>query len=175
MHSLLATLERDFDIVLCDAPPLLPVTDAAVLAKATSGAIVVVAAGRTARRLLHGAIDSLQTVDAKVAGIVLSMMPTRGPDAYHTYGHGYRYAKQPGAPRRGRRIPRRRRDTTPLDASSEAGSGYFPTEGATNQESRRGRRQIIARGQAGERSLGVSEDSDAAAQQRGNSTRSGML
>ncbi|WP_292835399.1 polysaccharide biosynthesis tyrosine autokinase [Microbacterium sp.] len=90
MATLLEVLERDFDVVLCDAPPLLPVTDAAILARATSGALVVVSAGRTNRHQLSGAIDALQTVGAKVAGIVLSMVPTRGPDAYaYTYGYGY--------------------------------------------------------------------------------------
>lgn len=100
MHTLLEVLERDFDVVLCDAPPLLPVTDAAILAKATSGAIIVVAAGRTNRHQLSGAVESLQTVGAKIAGLVLTMAPTRGPDAYYSYGagYGYGYRAQP-APR----------------------------------------------------------------------------
>jgi capsular exopolysaccharide synthesis family protein len=94
MSALLELLERDFDVVLCDAPPLLPVTDAAILAKATSGALVIVSAGRTNRHQLSGAIDSLLTVGAKVAGIVLSMVPTRGPDAYaYAYGYGYGYGQ----------------------------------------------------------------------------------
>lgn len=91
MHTLLEVLERDFDVVLCDAPPLLPVTDAAILAKATSGAIVIVASGRTNRHQLNGAMDALQTVGAKVAGLVMTMVPTRGPDAYYAYGAGYGY------------------------------------------------------------------------------------
>lgn len=91
MHTLLEVLERDFDVVLCDAPPLLPVTDGAILAKATSGAIVVVASGQTNRHQLDGAMDALQTVGAKVAGLVMTMVPTRGPDAYYAYGAGYGY------------------------------------------------------------------------------------
>ncbi|MCR2764228.1 polysaccharide biosynthesis tyrosine autokinase [Microbacterium sp. zg.B48] len=91
MHTLLEVLERDFDVVLCDAPPLLPVTDGAILAKATSGAIVVVSAGHTNRHQLTGAVEALETVGAKIAGVVLSMVPTRGPDAYYTYGAGYGY------------------------------------------------------------------------------------
>ncbi|WJL94758.1 polysaccharide biosynthesis tyrosine autokinase [Microbacterium sp. ET2] len=91
MHTLLEVLERDFDVVLCDAPPLLPVTDAAILAKATSGAIVVVASGQTNRHQLDGAIEALQTVGAKIAGLVMTMVPTRGPDAYYAYGAGYGY------------------------------------------------------------------------------------
>lgn len=88
MQQLLEILERDVDVVLCDAPPLLPVTDAAILAKATSGAILVVSAGRTNRHQLSGAIDALQTVGAHIAGLALTMVPTRGPDSY-AYGYGY--------------------------------------------------------------------------------------
>ncbi|TQK18639.1 capsular exopolysaccharide synthesis family protein [Microbacterium sp. SLBN-154] len=91
MHTLLEVLERDFDVVLCDAPPLLPVTDGAILAKATSGAIVIVASGQTNRHQLDSALDALQTVGAKVAGLVMTMVPTRGPDAYYAYGAGYGY------------------------------------------------------------------------------------
>lgn len=92
MQTLLEVLERDFDVVLCDAPPLLPVTDAAILSKSTSGAIVTVATGRTTRHQLEYAIEALQTVGAKVAGIVMTMVPTRGPDSYYTgYGYGYGY------------------------------------------------------------------------------------
>ncbi|MFJ6653830.1 polysaccharide biosynthesis tyrosine autokinase [Microbacterium sp. NPDC091313] len=90
MGQLLDALSKEFDVVLCDAPPLLPVTDAAILARSTSGAIVVVSAGRTTTNQLGGALDALETVGAKVAGMVLSMVPTRGPDAYG-YGYGYGY------------------------------------------------------------------------------------
>ncbi len=97
MHALLEALERDFDVVLCDAPPLLPVTDAAVLAKATSGAIIAVAGGRTNRHQLGTAVESLETVGAKIAGVIMTMVPTRGPDSYYTYGYGYRYGEGPDA------------------------------------------------------------------------------
>lgn len=88
MRQLLEALERDVDIVLCDAPPLLPVTDAAILANATSGAILVVSAGRTNRHQLSGAVDALNTAGAHIAGVAMTMVPTRGPDSY-AYGYGY--------------------------------------------------------------------------------------
>jgi capsular exopolysaccharide synthesis family protein len=92
MTMLLEMLERDFDVVLCDAPPLLPVTDAAILARATSGAMMVVASGKTTKHQLTGATDALETVGAKLAGFVMSMVPTRGPDSYYSgYGYGYGY------------------------------------------------------------------------------------
>jgi capsular exopolysaccharide synthesis family protein len=95
MGSLLEMLERDFDVVLCDAPPLLPVTDAAILARATSGALMVVAAGRTTKHQLMGGTEALRAVGANLAGFVMSMVPTRGPDSYYSaygYGYGYGYA-----------------------------------------------------------------------------------
>ncbi|MDQ1124473.1 polysaccharide biosynthesis tyrosine autokinase [Microbacterium trichothecenolyticum] len=92
MNSLLSSLEREFDVVLCDAPPLLPVTDAAILSRATSGALMVVSAGRTTRHQLTLATAALNTVGSKLAGFVMTMVPTRGPDAYYAgYGYGYGY------------------------------------------------------------------------------------
>jgi capsular exopolysaccharide synthesis family protein len=87
MQQLIADLEELADLVLIDAPPLLPVTDAAVLSKVTSGAILVVRSGRTRREQVHRALETLQAVDAHVFGVVLNMAPTKGPDAYR-YGYG---------------------------------------------------------------------------------------
>ncbi|WZH38927.1 MAG: polysaccharide biosynthesis tyrosine autokinase [Microbacterium enclense] len=122
MGTLLEMLERDFDVVLCDAPPLLPVTDAAILARATSGAIMIVSAGRTSRHQLSLATDSLNTVGAKLAGFVMSMVPTRGPDSYYSaygygYGYGYRYVETPPATKKTPRSTagRRRRAESPSD------------------------------------------------------------
>ena len=130
MEALLETFTKEADVVILDAPPLLPVTDAAVLAKRTSGAITIVAAGRTTRPQLEGAIDTLETVDARVAGIVLTMLPTRGPDSYgygYEYGYGYGYssdeeqtsaASTPGVRRGG---PRTRRTKTRTDYATVPG------------------------------------------------------
>ena len=91
-RGLLRELESDADLVILDAPPLLPVTDAAILAATASGAVLVVRAGRTKRDQIQSALAALQTVEARVLGGVLNMVPLRGPDAYHvTYGYGYGY------------------------------------------------------------------------------------
>ena len=140
MHKLLEVLERDFDVVLCDAPPLLPVTDGAILSRATSGAIIAVAAGRTTRHQLTGALDALTTVDARVAGVVMTMVPTRGPDAYYNgYGYGgYGYVeeveKRP-KPRRERGQSRRRAtadEATDAAASPSLDDLGFRRPGATD-------------------------------------------
>lgn len=93
MTQLITEFNRAFDVVIFDSPPLLPVTDAAILAKSVGGALIVVAAGRTHKNQLKGAIAALDNVGAPVSGLVLTMLPTKGPDAYgyghYGYGNGY--------------------------------------------------------------------------------------
>jgi non-specific protein-tyrosine kinase len=89
MSDLLAELERRA-LVIIDAPPLLPVTDAAILAAEASGALLVVAAKRTRRDQLRQALENLNSVGAHVFGGIFNMAPTRGPDSYR-YGYGYGY------------------------------------------------------------------------------------
>jgi capsular exopolysaccharide synthesis family protein len=108
MEKLISLFEQEFDYVLFDAPPLLPVTDAAILAKNTGGALLVIAAGRTNKNQLKGAISALKNVDARVSGLILTMLPTRGPDAYgygrYGYGgYGYGYVQEPDKKEPGKR------------------------------------------------------------------------
>ncbi|MCU1424833.1 MAG: chromosome partitioning protein [Microbacteriaceae bacterium] len=96
MVALLDTLNANFDYVLVDAPPLLPVTDAAILSRLTAGAIVVSAAGRTKRTELTAALTSLEHIGSKVVGVIMTMLPTKGPDSYGygSYGAYYGGAEQ---------------------------------------------------------------------------------
>nr|WP_281364387.1 CpsD/CapB family tyrosine-protein kinase [Microcella alkalica] len=100
MQSLVHALEQEFDVVIIDMPPLLPVTDAALVSKMTKGALVVAAAGKTDRGELQGAIAALENVGAKVSGVIITMLPTKGPDAYGygRYGYGgYGYTAEAGS------------------------------------------------------------------------------
>ncbi|MBW3640747.1 MAG: polysaccharide biosynthesis tyrosine autokinase [Actinobacteria bacterium] len=89
MDELMKALEKRFDLVLIDAPPLLPVTDAAILSTLTDGAVLCVRARSTRKDQLNQAAGALRAVDAKILGVVLTMVPTKGPDAYQGYGYGY--------------------------------------------------------------------------------------
>jgi capsular exopolysaccharide synthesis family protein len=82
MSDLIDKLEANFDSVIIDAPPLLPVTDAAVLAQKVGGVVLVVGTGKVRTQDLDKALGSLKLVDADVLGIVLNLLPTKGPDAY---------------------------------------------------------------------------------------------
>jgi len=98
MGRLLTELRSSYEVVLFDTPPLLPVTDAAILSRFVGGVILVVAAGRANRHHVSGAISALANVGSTVSGVVLTMLPTKGPDAYGygRYGHGYEYGTDVG-------------------------------------------------------------------------------
>lgn len=87
MARLLEEAADQYDMVLVDTPPLLPVTDAAILARLTGGALVVVGADKLHRAHLAESIASLETVNARVLGLVLNRMVRRGGDAYTYYDY----------------------------------------------------------------------------------------
>lgn len=94
MKELISRLELVFDSVIIDAPPLLPVTDAAVLSQHVGGVALVVGAQKVRQQDLRKSLDALEMVGAKVLGVVLNKVPAKGPDAY-AYGY-YSNADRPG-------------------------------------------------------------------------------
>lgn len=89
MGVLLERLEATFDVVILDAPPLLPVTDAAVLSQHVGGVVVVVGSQKTSRPELEKSLAALELVGAQVLGIVLNRIPTKGADAYSYNYYSY--------------------------------------------------------------------------------------
>ena len=91
MAELLAEVRRRYDVVIIDAPPLLPVTDAALIAAQVDGAILVVRHGKATRDQVKLSHERLSQVDAKLVGSVVNMVPAKGRGGYG-YGYGYGYA-----------------------------------------------------------------------------------
>lgn len=69
-HRLLDDLRGKYDYVIVDSPPLLPVTDGALLARITDGALVVVRSHRTTSDQLAQAVDNLAKAEATLLGTV---------------------------------------------------------------------------------------------------------
>ncbi|GAA1859990.1 polysaccharide biosynthesis tyrosine autokinase [Myceligenerans crystallogenes] len=79
-------LTQAYDVVLIDSAPLLPVTDGAILAKMTGGAILVVGAGVAHKAHVTEAAGALRTVDADLVGTVLNRSEVSERSTYR-----YRY------------------------------------------------------------------------------------
>ena len=114
MGTLIQALAAQYDHVIIDTPPLLPVTDAAVLATVADGAVLIVRHGRSSRDDLELAVQALAAVNARLLGTVLNFIPQRR----RGYGYGYGTGTSRRRPRplggtspagpRGRRCARRR-------------------------------------------------------------------
>jgi non-specific protein-tyrosine kinase len=85
------------DIVLVDAPGLLPVTDAAVLARICDGTLLVTRYGKTRREQVAQAVKRLDAVDARLLGCVLNFAPRKGGEDYSGHGYGYGVATEDAA------------------------------------------------------------------------------
>jgi succinoglycan biosynthesis transport protein ExoP len=92
-REFLKTKATDYDLVLIDSPPVLPVADATEISSLVDGILLVYTVGKIGRSILKRAKVSLDNVDANVIGIVLNnVKPEAGPD-YFKYHTQYYYGK----------------------------------------------------------------------------------
>jgi non-specific protein-tyrosine kinase len=75
MEEIIATLKTHADIVLFDAPPVMAVTDAAVLGTKVDGVLLVFSAGKTRREHAVRAKEVLERVQVRLIGAVLNNAP----------------------------------------------------------------------------------------------------
>ena len=87
LAALLTEFDTRYDIVILDAPPLLPVTDAAILAAAADGAILVARYGATSHEQAEQAADSLRQVNARLFGTVLNFVPQKRRSRKYDYDY----------------------------------------------------------------------------------------
>lgn len=89
--ELLTALQANSDVVLIDSPPVLPVTDAAVLAARVDATLLVCTAGSTTRKEATRSVELLRQVDAPIVGTVLNGV---GADAEYGYAYKYEYYRR---------------------------------------------------------------------------------
>lgn len=109
MTELIAAFREQFDMVIFDCAPVLPVTDAAILSSKVDGTVLVHRVGTIARAALRRAKTLLENVHGRVLGIVLTGLKAEiSPDfeelEYYRYGYGEKGTGpgQPAATGRGR-------------------------------------------------------------------------
>jgi len=89
MRSLIAELEASAEMVIFDTAPVIAVTDAALLAPAVSGAVLVVSMGYTPREIARQAKQQLEKVNAVILGVVANRIEVnRGGSYYYYYYYG---------------------------------------------------------------------------------------
>lgn len=93
MVDILAELKQHFDYVLVDTPPIMPVTDAAVVSAKVDGTILVIASGAVSPSIAVEAKTRLEQAGAHMLGVVLNKVDVAG-NSHYGYGYYYYYGTE---------------------------------------------------------------------------------
>lgn len=87
-ERLLKFARKNFDYVIIDSPPALPVSDAMIISTNTDGTIIVIHAGKTRINQFLGVRESITGVGGNILGAILNMVPESKTEG----DYGYKYA-----------------------------------------------------------------------------------
>jgi capsular exopolysaccharide synthesis family protein len=93
MKQLIETLSANFDHVVIDSPPVSSFADSLILSALVEGVMIVVKAGVTSREMAQRTKAHLQSVGAKLLGVVINQIKLQPHDYYYysTYYNRYYY------------------------------------------------------------------------------------
>jgi capsular exopolysaccharide synthesis family protein len=91
--DVMADLKARYDWIIVDAPPVMPVTDAAVVAHAATGVVFVIGAEMTPRQTAQTAVEQLRGANAKFVGAVLNRVNVSRHAYYYAPYYRKEYAK----------------------------------------------------------------------------------
>jgi capsular exopolysaccharide synthesis family protein len=90
--QLIDEARENYDLVLIDTPPVLPVTDPCVVAARVDGVILTLRLRRGVQEAATRAVEMLRDIDANVLGIVVNGWQPQHPGDRNVYGYGYGYS-----------------------------------------------------------------------------------
>lgn len=94
MLFLLSTLKKRFDLLIIDSPPILPASDALLLAPRTDGVVLIVKAGHVNRNMVSNVVEQMRASKANIVGVILNQVDMQ-KEGYYKYYHKY-YTKYYG-------------------------------------------------------------------------------
>jgi capsular exopolysaccharide synthesis family protein len=95
LEDLLVELKQKFDLVIFDSPPVLPVTDASLMASKMDMVIMIYEIGRTSRDALLRAKTQLDAVGSNICGVILNQTRSETDvDVLYPYYYKYRYYRE---------------------------------------------------------------------------------
>ena len=91
LKNILAEAQEDYDLVICDAPPLLGFAESLQIASIVDGVVVVALAGQTERPAVASVLTNLKRLKANVIGLVLNEVRSDMSERYYYYGYYGKY------------------------------------------------------------------------------------
>jgi tyrosine-protein kinase Etk/Wzc len=105
MRHTLEEIKRSYDMAIFDSPPIIAVTDAAVLGSIMDGIIIVINSGQTDRHAAVRAVSLLSNVKTRLLGALLNGVDIESMyGSYYYYYHYYYYGREGDSPRRKKRL-----------------------------------------------------------------------
>ena len=91
MIDLVKSLEKEWDMILFDSPPLVAVTDANMISKEIDRIVLIVKVGQTDKKAFHHTITNLKNIDAPLGGIIMNAVTNKSSygSYYYYYYHQY--------------------------------------------------------------------------------------
>ena len=94
IFGILITLRQYFDVIFVDVPPISIVADGLILANQVDYTILVAAAGKTKKKMIVDAKRAIESVNGKIAGVVLNQVPQDKRKDYNTYYSHYSQSQE---------------------------------------------------------------------------------
>lgn len=89
MRDLVLMLEKDYDVILFDCPPVVGLSDALIVTKYVDTTVIVTAYKSTPVDLLKKSVKALEAVNARIAGVIFNRVPTGKNGYYNKYYDNY--------------------------------------------------------------------------------------
>jgi len=99
MSDLLSIVQKAYDYIIIDAPPINVVSDAIIVAKQTAGIVLVARQGQSRHDYLQKTIENCRFADVDILGIVMN--EAKSSASYYGYGYKYSYGYGYANPGRG--------------------------------------------------------------------------
>ena len=93
--ELLEQLSKEYDRVIVDSPPVMPVTDSQILAARCDITLVVLRADKSTRKVSMQAREGILSVGGRILGVVVNDVPRKsGRYGYYGYYYGPYYGRK---------------------------------------------------------------------------------
>ena len=135
MQDLLQQLQAHCDLVVIDSPPVLVVSDTAVLASHADGVLIAFSHDKLRRDPARNTIGALRQVQARILGVVLNRVEGSQHGYYYAYhkSYGNRYYATPYSARKQKPVKRTGVSTPPATRPSTNGAGATPAAEPSKQ------------------------------------------
>ena len=88
MEFLMQYLKKNFDFIVIDTPPVMPATDAVIMAPRVDGTLLVMKSGNTERKIIKDVLDQYKSANLPIIGAILNQVDMK-KEGYYRYYHKY--------------------------------------------------------------------------------------